>query len=182
MRYSLNGHESKRLFFRDITTKDIDQWLPFFQHPETSRYWHQPIVPAKLACEQWYERQFYRYKNDLGGHNAIIDIHSGRLIGHCGLLVQTVDDIEELEIGYSLLPEYWNKGYATEAAVACRDFAFSNGLTRDFGCSLISIISISNKPSQSVAKKNAMDISKSTVYSDNEVDIWRVYLEKWEKL
>ncbi|MBS1577911.1 MAG: GNAT family N-acetyltransferase, partial [Bacteroidetes bacterium] len=64
--------------------------------------------------------------------NALIEKESGRLIGHCGLLVQTVDNITELEIAYSLLPEFWNKGYATEAASKCRDYAFEN----DFSDSL----------------------------------------------
>lgn len=182
MNYSLNSHQSQRLLFRDITIKDATDWLPFFEDPSTSRYWVQPKVPAKQACDHWYERQLFRYNNGLGGHNALIEKVSNRFIGHCGLLVQTVDGIQELEIGYSLLPEFWNKGYATEAALACRDFAFENEFGKEFGDSLISIISTSNLPSQSVAKKNSMDKTKRTIYSNNEVDIWRINFEKWKAL
>ncbi len=165
-----------------MSLKDYDAWLPFFQDPKTSLYWKQSTVPAKQACDHWYERQFYRYNNGLGGHNALVEKHSNRLIGHCGLLLQNVGDVKELEIGYSLLPEFWNKGYATEAAVVCRDFAFENELTKDFNYSLISIISVTNKPSQSVAIKNGMQISTRTVYSDNEVDIWRINTDQWKTL
>ena len=61
--------------------------------------------------------------------NALIEKESGKLIGHCGLLIQNVDKITELEIGYSLLPEFWNKGFATESAKKCRDYAFKNNLS-----------------------------------------------------
>ncbi len=102
--------------------------------------------------------------------NALIGKSSGKLIGHCGLLVQTVDEAQELEIGYSLLPAFWNKGYAYEAASKCRTFAFEN----NFSDSLISIISLLNLNSQRVAVKNGMFIEKETVFHGNRVYIFRV--------
>jgi ribosomal-protein-alanine N-acetyltransferase len=97
------------------------------------------------------------------------------MLGHCGLLVQTVDDVTELEIGYSLLPEFWHRGYAAEAASKCRDFAFGNELAD----SLISIISRSNIPSQKVAISNAMHQEKATNYYENEVFIYRIFKHEW---
>lgn len=38
--------------------------------------------------------------------NALIHKETGIFIGQCGLLKQMVDGIDELEIGYSLLPEH----------------------------------------------------------------------------
>lgn len=102
--------------------------------------------------------------------NALIDKTSNTLIGQCGLLAQTVDDIEELEIGYSILPKYWKKGYASEAAKKCKKYAFENG----FAKSLISIIHIDNIPSQKVAANNGMYLDKTTTYKDNPVHIFRV--------
>lgn len=97
---------------------------------------------------------------------------TGNLIGLCGLLIQTVGGIQELEIGYSVLPQYWYKGYATEAAKKCREFAFGNKLAE----SLISIIHIDNIPSQRVAIKNGMYLDKTTTYTNNQVHIFRVFL------
>src|SRR5690606_8601635 len=102
---------------------------------------------------------------------------TGRLIGHCGLLVQIVDNITELEIGYSLLPEFWKKGYATEAAGKCMGFAFEN----NFSDSLISIISLTNTPSQKVAIKNGMKIEKQTTYNDNKVYIFRIGKQQFKR-
>ncbi|MFZ1218882.1 MAG: GNAT family N-acetyltransferase [Chthoniobacterales bacterium] len=48
-----------------------------------------------------------------------------QLIGYCGFFAQTVDNIEELEIGYRIDPSYWRRGIATEAARAVRDYALT---------------------------------------------------------
>lgn len=55
----------------------------------------------------------------------------------------------EPEIGYHLWREFWGKGLATEAAIACRDYAFKTlGLRR-----VVSITSPENIPSQRVAQR-----------------------------
>jgi RimJ/RimL family protein N-acetyltransferase len=113
----------------------------------------------------------------MGGMNAVTDKHSGKLIGYCGLLVQTVDNQTELEIGYSMLPEFRKQGWATEAAVACRDFAFKH----KFSESLISIISVTNQPSANVALHVGIRLEKQTVYAENKVNIFRIHQKEWEQ-
>lgn len=176
MKYVLNNQETDRLLFRQIKHSDFNTWLDFFKDPESSIHWISENQSPENECENWYKKQFLRYENDLGGMNALIEKETGRFIGHCGLLVQIVDNITEVEIGYSLLPEFRNKGYATEAAKKCRDFAFEN----NFSDSLISIISLTNTPSQKVALKNGMKIDKQTTYNNNEVYIFRVQKEQFK--
>ena len=171
MKYLLDGVETERLVFRRIRESDFNEWLKFFEDPNTSKHWVEEREEPVIACRKWYQKQLWRYENEKGGMNALVEKSSGKLIGHCGLLVQTVDEITELEIGYSLLPEFWNMGYAFEAASHCRVFAFNN----DFSKSLISIISLTNLPSQKVAIKNNMTIEKETIYHGNRVYIFRVY-------
>lgn len=170
MKYLLNGEESERLLFREILVSDFEEWIAFFKTPETSKHWISTKDEPEVACTKWYERQFERYKNNEGGMNALIDRTSCRLIGHCGLLKQTVDNISEIEIAYSLLPAFWNFGYATEAAKKCKDYAFENYLTP----SLISIISLTNIQSERVAIKVGMALNKTTVYGENNVNIFRI--------
>ena len=170
MKYLLDGEETKRLRFRLIERSDFSQWIPFFEEPSSFRFWNvQPQSPA-VECQRWYDKQFWRYHEDLGGMNALIEKSSGKLVGHCGLLVQQVDHIKELEIGYSLLPVFWNKGFASEAASKCRDVSFE----LNYSPSLISIISLTNAPSARVAEKNGMTIDKQTVYYNNPVNIFRI--------
>ncbi len=170
MKYHLEGEKTERLVFRKISESDFNDWLTFFEDSKTSLHWVEQKESPSIACEKWYQKQQWRHENDQGGMNALIEKSSSRFIGHCGLLVQTVDGIAELEIGYSLLPEFWNKGYAYEAAACCKEYAFQNSLSD----SLISIVSLTNMRSQKVALKNGMTIEKKTIYCENQVYIFRV--------
>lgn len=178
MKYLLENQESERIIFRKIKKSDFNDWLVFHKNPITSQYWISELKSPEIECKNWYEKQFHRYQNDLGGMNALIEKETGKLIGHCGLLIQNVDKKSELEIGYSLLSEFCNKGFATESAKKCRDFAFEN----NFSDSLISIISLTNKPSESVALKNGMKIEKVTEYNKNKLNIFRIYKSEWNKI
>lgn len=170
MDYLLHGEESERLYFRKIQQSDFELWLPYHEDQSSTEHWPDGDLNPLAACQKWFDTVRYRYKNHLGGMNALIDKSTNEFVGQCGLLIQQVDQIEELEIGYSILPSYRNKGFATEAARKCKAFAFE----KNFANSLISIIPISNKPSQKVATKNGMNLDKSTLYKDIPVHIFRV--------
>ncbi len=167
----LAGEETQRLKFRKLLPVDFDDWLSFHQDPRSSQFWEGLPENPVSACQQQFARVFERYEKNWGGMNALILKTSGNLIGLCGLLVQNVDGIDELEIGYSILPRYWQKGFATDAAKKCKEFAFKNGLAE----TLISIIQVDNLPSQKVALNNGMYLDKTTAYRDNQVHIFRIH-------
>lgn len=168
--YLLTGQKTERLFFRKVAPSDFEAWLPFFQDPRSTQYWEGPPEDPITACQRHFERIFERYEKNLGGMNALNLKITGEFIGLCGLLLQTVDGIQELEIGYSILPQHWQKGYATEAAKKCKKFAFEHTLAE----SLISIIHVDNIPSQKVALKIGSSLDKITTYSNNRVHIFRI--------
>ena len=74
------------------------------------------------------------------------------MIGQCGLTMQQWKETEVLEIGYLFNRSYWHKGYATEAATACKNYAF-NRLKAEEVCS---IIRDTNTASQNVAVRIGM--------------------------
>ncbi|WP_318311680.1 GNAT family N-acetyltransferase [Flagellimonas crocea] len=169
-KYLLENQATERLIFRKLEASDFEDWLPFYHNPKSTQYWEGLPTDPIEACRTQFDRVFERYENDLGGMNALISKETGALVGICGLLVQTVDDIQELEIGYSILPKFWLQGYAFEAAQECKEFAFEN----NFADTLISIIHVDNVPSQKVAQKNGMHLDKTTAYKNNPVHIFRV--------
>ncbi|NOS90685.1 MAG: GNAT family N-acetyltransferase [Cyclobacteriaceae bacterium] len=175
MNFLLTGIETERIHFREIRLADSAEWIHFFEDPASFRYWKEEHTNPKLECARWYEKQQWRYQNNRGGMNALIEKSSGQLIGHAGLVVQTVDDITELEIAYSLMPAFRGRGFASEAAQQCKITAFQN----QWAASLISIISVTNTPSIQVATRNGMTIDKKTMYNGNEVYIFRILQEAY---
>lgn len=172
MNFLLDGEETERLYFRKLTPSDFNIWLPFHQDKRTSEFWEGLPQDPKLACQQQFDRIFERYEKGLGGMNALILKSTKMLVGLCGLLVQHVDTEQELEIGYSILPEFWDRGYATESSQKCKQFAIDHQLST----SLISIIQIDNLRSQKVALNNGMRLDKTTTYQNNPVHIFRIRL------
>lgn len=57
------------------------------------------------------------------GLNIILLKQNGMPIGMCGLVTRS--ELEHPDIGYAFLPNYWGKGYATEASKAVLDDAIT---------------------------------------------------------
>ena len=85
---------------------------------------------------------------------------SGELAGDCGLTVQDVEGVNEIEIGYHVRHDLWGQGLATEAARACRDLGFARLRVER----LISLIRPENLQSRRVAEKNGMTVSKDLIW------------------
>lgn len=170
MKYLLEGKETDRLQFRRVALSDYEDWLPFHKEPLSSHYWESLPTDPETACQQQFDSISERYTNGTGGMNALICKKTDRLVGLCGLMIQEVDGTEALEIGYSILPEFWGKGYATEAAQKCKEVAFK----KEWASQLISIIHIRNTPSQKVALNNGMKLAKTTIYKQNPVHIYSI--------
>lgn len=169
-KYLLNGVQSARLYFRKVRPSDIHAWLPFYEDPMSTQYWKGHPKDSLRACQAQFKGIFERYEKGLGGMNALINRKSEALVGLCGLLVQFVDGVEELEIGYAILPEFRKQGFAAEAAKSCKDHAFRTTPVP----SLIAIIHTENLPSRKVAIGNGMQLDKTTSYKGNPVHIFRI--------
>jgi RimJ/RimL family protein N-acetyltransferase len=111
-----------------------------------------------------------RRVTDDSGLNAIIEQATGKPVGMIGLLTQLVDGVDELEIAYHLLPAAWGNGFATEAALACKEFARQQQLVT----SVILLIDRQNFASQAEAKRNGMVFEKVTVHRGTPAMVWRV--------
>lgn len=157
MKYLLTGQETQRLKFRLLEQEDFDEWMKLFDAENIAEHLDlDSKLTATELCEIWFDKAFHRYENDLGGLNVLVDKNTNRMVGQCGLLIQTIENEERMEIGYSILPEFWKQGYAIEAASKCKNYAFEN----DFTDSLISMIHVNNLASEKVAVRNGMQLEK----------------------
>ena len=146
--------ETERLSLREITTDDFDDLLEIWSDPEAMRLF--PRTLDDQAMREWIERNQKRYEQHGHGLWAVIMRSEQKFVGDCGLTIQEVDGIEELEVGYHFNRKYWGRGFATEAARACMDYAFERlGRRR-----IISMIRPENTPSRRVAERNGLRIEK----------------------
>jgi ribosomal-protein-alanine N-acetyltransferase len=177
MKYTLEGQETERLKFRLLKIEDFNIWIELFEDIEVCEFLGvDKIKTPEERCKLWFDMTFERYKNNLGGANVILDKFTNEIIGQSGLIIRDIERKQEIEIAYSILPEYRKKGYASEATKKCKDFAFEN----NFSKSLISIINIDNINSEKVAKNNGMTIDKTINYKDMLVNIYRIDFESWK--
>lgn len=140
-----------RLILRRMTEYDTDQLFLIFTDPRVMASF-DGLLFDKAKMEAWVRRNLEHQDRYGYGLFSIFVKDRGILIGDCGLEHMEVDGMAEVELGYDIRSDYWGKGYATEAARAVRDYAFTEiGLTR-----LISLIKLTNAASKRVAEKIGM--------------------------
>lgn len=116
--------ETKRLILRDFEASDWPAVLAYQSDPLYLRYYHwtgrteaevQEFVQMFLDQQQARPRLKFQLAAVLKAEN--------KLIGNCGIRVND-PDLREANIGYELNSQYWNQGYATEAATTILRFGF----------------------------------------------------------
>lgn len=163
--------ETPRVILRDFVADDADALARILSDPETMRYYPAPFDRA--GVEQWIARNLHRYESDGHGLWAMDLKSTGEMVGDCGITLQEVDGESLPEIGYHVRRDLWGQGLATEAAHACRDYAFTQ-LDVDF---VISLIRPENVASCRVAEHNGMQIWKETVRNGLRHFVYRVRRE-----
>jgi RimJ/RimL family protein N-acetyltransferase len=120
--------ETERLILRDFVPDDWQRVLEYQTNPLYLRYyeWTESDRTPESVREfvGWFldhQKQNPRIKFQL----AITLKSDNLLIGNCGIRMDKANSLEA-DIGYELDPQYWNHGYASEAANAIVDFGFSN--------------------------------------------------------
>lgn len=140
--------ETDRLVLRHLSFDDLGALAAIQSDPEVMRYF--PSGP-RTTDETLRDLERCIALQDLHGFSlwGVIDKAEGRLIGRCGLLPQSLQGREEVEIAYMIARSHWGRGLATEAAQAIRDHGFDT-LGRE---RLVSIIHRDNLASRRVAEK-----------------------------
>lgn len=144
--------ETERLYMRELMYGDYPALCKILQDEDVMYAYEGAFNDEET--HDWLERQINRYSEyeHRYGLWAVVLKESGEMIGQCGITQQDCNEETVFEIGYLFQKAYWHKGYATEAAIACKKYAFNN-LDID---EIYSIIRDNNIPSQNVAKRNGM--------------------------
>ena len=114
--------EGKRVYLRPLELEDLERLVRWFTNPEVTQYLLGPRWPLNRLREEEWLRNLYRSNRDLVF--ALCLRENDRHIGNCGLhRISWIDRFAELGIAIGE-PEYWGKGYGTEAAGLLLDYAF----------------------------------------------------------
>ena len=155
-----------RLLLRRLTPEDKPALYALLGNPETMRWYPRPWAPEEI--DSWLDRQFAMYSDGSGKFAATLAA-TGEFLGDCGPTWFEVDGVQELEIGYRLLPQHWGKGYATEAASAV--LAYTR--TKLNVPNPISLIRPGNLPSRRVAEKKGARLEKTVFWRDYDHCVYR---------
>jgi RimJ/RimL family protein N-acetyltransferase len=145
--------ETERLILRKPRAEDAADLAGAYADPEVVRFIGDgstaTLAEVEAGIEQWLER-WETWGMSLCSLERRED---GRVVGRAGFLLWDPETWQvpgdEVELGWLLAREHWGNGYATEAALALRDWAFAErGLTR-----LISLINPENVRSIRVAER-----------------------------
>ena len=90
---------------------------------------------------------------------------SGEPMGICGLIQR--ENLEDVDVGFAFVPEFWSRGFAFEAASAVLAHARDTlGLER-----VVAIVSPGNKASVKLLEKLGMKFERMIQLSDDEPEI-----------
>ncbi|MCP1300004.1 GNAT family N-acetyltransferase [Chryseobacterium sp. S0630] len=119
--------ETERLILRKLEETDFERMFLMDSDPEVMKYLGEPVATKEESKEviKMIQKQ---YEENGVGRLAVIEKESGLLIGWCGLKLLTSPIngyVNTLDLGYRFIPEFWGKGYATEAAERILEYGFN---------------------------------------------------------
>jgi RimJ/RimL family protein N-acetyltransferase len=158
--------ETRRLLLRPLSTGDLEDFVALHSDPEVTRY----ITPFDRRRAEKRLRQNDAEWRDRGhGMLAIIDRERGGFLGRAA--IKYWPQFEETEVGWTLRRDAWGHGYATEAARACADWAFSE-LDVPY---LTAMISPGNDRSVAVAERLGMSRLREDVLLGDPVVVYALH-------
>lgn len=153
--------DTDRLTLRKPKLGDAKALLQAYGDPDVMEFIGRGETRDLEQTREWIKRATARWKADGFGPLVIERKEDKKVLGRTGFVVwnsetwqtgtlaEFGDDIGVVELGWILAKEHWGQGYATEAALAARDYAFRDlKLTR-----LVSLIMKGNDRSVKVAER-----------------------------
>ena len=114
--------ETDRLILRWLSADDAEFILGLLNEPSWLRFIGDRGVRTIEAARDYILKGPVEMYARLGFGVYAVELKEGGIpIGTCGLIKR--DSLDDVDIGYSLLPQYWSKGYAFEAASAVMEYA-----------------------------------------------------------
>ncbi|MCY1533665.1 Acetyltransferase (GNAT) domain protein [compost metagenome] len=157
--------ETPRLILRDIRIQDAEAMFEMDSNPLVHQYLgNKPVkmIGESLSNIAFIQKQYL----DFGiGRWAVIEKTTGQFMGWAGLkwITEEINGYRNFyDLGYRLLPRFWAKGFATEAAKASFEYGFSELKLEN----LYAITHIENLTSKHILQKTGFSFIETFKYQD----------------
>ena len=175
--------ETKNLILREFKDTDIEGVFHLDSNKEVHKYLGNNPIRTKKEAEKIISFFHLQYKERGVGRFATIEKSSGRFIGWSGLKLNK-DKKEMLNgysnfigIGYRFIPEFWGKGYATEASLASIKYGFKE-LNYDI---IYGAADLKNSASNKVLKKIGLQFINEFIFKDTPCYWYELKRENYGK-
>ena len=165
--------ETERLVLRSFREEDVDAMAKLFANPDFMRF-SLGVYTERKKTVDFIEKVMGWDRAGIPSAFAVVPRGEDIVIGYCGFHHHP-EVPGEVEIGYRLHPDYWNRGLITEAARRVRDHAFADlRLPR-----VISLVHPENIPSRRVAEKNGMNMERKITFRGFPTLVYAITGEQW---
>lgn len=166
--------ETERLRLREFINSDFDGLKAILSDQDTMKYYPKPYDDEGVL--KWLKWGYGCYEKRGFGLWAVELKDNGEFIGDCGITLQNIDGEDVFEIGYHCNRKYWNNGYMSEAAKACKKWFFENTKYDE----VYSYMNVDNIGSRRVAEKNGMSLIKEYYKDDEHLAVYRIARKEYE--
>jgi [ribosomal protein S5]-alanine N-acetyltransferase len=158
--------ETERLILRQLTTNDAEFILELLNDPSFIRnIGDRNVRTIEDACSYILNGPVTSYAKNGFGLYLVLLKETKEPMGMCGLIKR--DGLVDVDIGYALLPKYWSRGYAVEAARATKEYAREViGLKR-----IVAIVDPVNAGSIRVLEKIGLHYETMVRLSADDIDL-----------
>jgi RimJ/RimL family protein N-acetyltransferase len=147
---------SERLGFRNWKDSDLEKMILINSDKNVMKFF--PFVPSTAQTKKFIQRMQKQFARKGYCYFAVDLLETNLFIGFIGLSEQTypANFTPCTDIGWRLNKDHWNKGLATEGAIACLKYAQQNlGLAK-----IYAVASLVNNNSIKVMEKAGMQFEE----------------------
>ncbi|EPG72910.1 acetyltransferase (GNAT) domain protein [Leptospira fainei serovar Hurstbridge str. BUT 6] len=144
---------TERLLLRTWNDGDRDSLFKLNSNPRVMEFF--PTLLSAKESNELFDRIQKHWNRYNFGLFAVEDLDENSFIGFVGIVHVDFDCFfaPNLEIGWRILPDFWGKGYASEAAISTIRYAFQELNATE----IVSFTSVLNERSRSVMRKIGME-------------------------
>ena len=159
--------ETKRILLREFILNDLEDFHSLEINEDVVKYLTNYPKRTLEESKELLKQVISQYSNFKTGRLAMIDKATQGFIGWCGIKFNnqkrhTYENFYDL--GYRIHPNFWGKGLATEASVACLNY----GLNELELLKINAIVNTQNTQSLKVISKVGFDYKESFLEDETE--------------